>query len=60
MLFRSGLDISRIAVAKVGTLTGTLDSVKATVDGGKGGSYRLSVENGILYATKRGMIISFK
>ena len=53
----TGVDISRIAVAKVGTLTGTLDSVKATVDGGKGGSYRLSVENGILYATNRGMII---
>ena len=56
----AGVDLNRVAVAKVGTLTGTLDSVKATVDGGKGGSYRLSVESGILYATKRGMVISFK
>jgi hypothetical protein len=52
------VDISRIAVAKVGTLTGALGNVKATVDGGRGGSYNLSVEGGILYAAKRGMIIS--
>ena len=56
----ANVDLGRIAVAKVGTLTGTLDSAKATVDGGKGGSYRLSVENGILYATKRGTTISIK
>ena len=54
----AGVDISRIAVAKVGTLTGALGNVKATVDGGRGGSYNLSVEGGILYAAKRGMIIS--
>lgn len=54
----AGVDISSIAVAKVGTLTGTLGNVKATVDGGKGGSYKLSVEGGILYAAKRGLIIS--
>ena len=54
----AGVDISRIAVAKVGTLTGTLSNAKATVEGGKGGSYTLSVEGGILYAAKRGMIIS--
>ena len=54
----AGVDISRIAVAKVGTLTGSLGNVKATVDGGRGGSYNLSVEGGILYAAKRGMIIS--
>ena len=54
----AGADISRIAVAKVGTLTGSLGKVKATVDGGRGGIYKLSVKNGILYATKPGMIIS--
>ena len=54
----AGVDIRRIAVAKVGTLTGTLGMVKATVDGVKGGSYRLSVDGGILYATKRGMSVT--
>lgn len=53
-------DTSRIAIAKVGTLTGTLGTAKATVDGGNGGSYMLSLENGILYATKRGLIISIR
>lgn len=56
----AGADIGRIAVAKVGTLTGTLGNAKATVDGSKGGSYKLSVEGGILYAAKRGMIISIQ
>ena len=56
----AGVDLSRIAVAKVGTLTGTLDSAKATVDGGRGISYKLSVVSGILYATKRGMTVSFR
>ena len=56
----AGMDIGRIAVAKVGTLTGTLGNVKATVDGGRGGSYKLSVEGGILYAAKCGMIISIQ
>ena len=56
----AGVDVSRIAVAKVETLTGTLGNVKATVDGGRGGTYRLSVEGGILYAAKRGMIISLR
>ncbi|MBR2839374.1 MAG: hypothetical protein IKE55_11355 [Kiritimatiellae bacterium] len=56
----ANVDLGRVAVAKVGTLTGTLDSAKATVEGGKSISYRLSVENGILYATKRGFVILFK
>ena len=56
----AGVDIGRIAVAKVGTLTGPLGTAKVTVDGGNGGSYRLSVESGILYAAKRGMIITIK
>ena len=56
----TGVDIDRIAIAKVETLTGTLGNVKATVDGGRGGSYNLSVEGGILYAAKRGMIISLR
>jgi len=50
-------DLSRIAVAKVGTLTGTLASAKATVDGGRGGTYRLSISNGILYAAKPGFVL---
>ncbi len=56
----AGVDIGRIAVAKVGTLTGPLGTAKVTVDGGNGGSYRLSVESSILYAAKRGMIITIK
>ena len=56
----ANVDLGRIAVAKVGTLTGTLDSAKATVNGGKGGSYRLSLENSIIYATKKGLIISIR
>ena len=51
------MDISRIAVAKVGTLTGSLGNLKATVDGGSGGIYKLSLEDGILYATKQGIVI---
>ena len=54
------VDIDRIAVAKVGTLTGTLDSATSTVDGARGGIYRLSVKNGILYAKKRGTALSIR
>ncbi|MBQ3748317.1 MAG: hypothetical protein II863_13015, partial [Kiritimatiellae bacterium] len=56
----ANVDISRIAIAKVGTLTGALGTAKATVDGVRGGSYVLSVSDGILCATRRGMIISIK
>ena len=56
----ANVDTSRIAIAKVGTLTGTLGKAKVTVDGGKGGSYTLSLDNGILYATKRGLVISIR
>ena len=56
----ANVDTSRIAMAKVGTLTGTIGTAKATVDGGKGGSYTLSLESGILYATKRGLVISIR
>ena len=56
----ANVDTSRIAIAKVGTLTGTLGTAKATADGGKGGSYRLSLDSGILYATKRGLVISIR
>ena len=56
----ANVDISRIAIAKVGTLTGALGTAKATVDGVRGGSYVLSVSDGILRATRRGMIISIK
>ena len=50
----------RIAVAKVGSLTGALDEARATVDGNRGGIYLLSVKNGVLYAEKRGLIISIR
>ena len=56
----ANVDIDRIAIAKVGTLSGTLDSATATVDGARGGIYRLSVKNGILYAKKRGTSLSFR
>lgn len=56
----ANVDISRIAIAKVGTLTGALGTAKATVDGVRGGSYVLSASDGILRATRRGMIISIK
>ena len=56
----ANVDIDRIAVAKVGTLTGTLDSATAMVDGVRGGIYRLSVKNGILYAKKRGTALSIR
>ena len=56
----ANVDTSRIAIAKVGTLTGTLGKAKVTVDGGKGGSYTLSLDRGILYATKRGLVISIR
>ena len=50
------VDISRVAIAKVGTLTGTLGNVKATVDG-RSRSYKLSFKNGILCATRQSLII---
>jgi autotransporter-associated beta strand protein len=53
----ANVDVSRVAVAKVGALTGALSTAKATVDGNRSGGYRLSVVNGILYATKLGMAI---
>ena len=56
----ANVDIRKVAVAKVGTLTGTLDSATATVDGARGGIYRLSVQNGILYATKKGTALSIR
>ena len=57
----ANVDTSRIAIAKIGTLTGGMpDMVKAIVDGGKGGSYTLSLESGILFATKRGLVISIR
>lgn len=50
------VDISKVAIAKVGTLTGTVGNVKATVNG-HSRSYRLSVKNGVLCAAGQGMII---
>ena len=59
---RDAANVSRdkIAVAKVGSLTGTLDETRATVDGKRGGSYLLFVENGVLYAARRGLILSVR
>ena len=42
----ANVDTSRIAIAKVWTLTGTIGTAKATVDGGKGGSFTLSEHRG--------------
>ena len=53
----ANVDASRIAIAKVGTLTGALGTVKAAMDGGSRRTYRLSVSSGILYATVGGTII---
>ena len=50
----------KIAVAKIGVLTGTLDEARATVDGKRRGIYLLSVENGILYAARQGLVLSIK
>jgi autotransporter-associated beta strand protein len=52
-------DLGRIAVAKVGMLTGTLGDVRATVGNGHA-TYNLSIEGGILYATKKGTVISIR
>ena len=53
------VDFERIAVAKVGTLTGTLGDVRATV-GNRHAAYNLSIEGGLLYATKKGTAISIR
>lgn len=53
----ANVDTSRIAIAKVGTLTGSLGKAKTTVDGGKSVDYTLSVANGVLYAAKQGLVI---
>ena len=42
------------------TALGAACAAKATVDGGEGGSYTLSLDNGILYATKQGLVISIR
>ncbi len=53
----ANVDTSRIAIAKVGTLTGSLGKAKTTVDGGKSVDYTLSVADGVLYAAKQGLVI---
>lgn len=53
------VDISRVSIAKVGTLTGTLGNVKVTVDGHNRG-YRLLLKDGVLYAAKKGMVITIQ
>lgn len=59
---RDAANVSRdkIAVAKVGALTGTLDEARATVDGKRRGIYLLSVEDGVLYATRQGLVLSIR
>ena len=52
-------DLGRIAVAKVGALSGTLGDARATV-GNRHATYNLSIEGGILYATKKGMVLSIR
>ena len=52
-------DLGRIAVAKVGALSGTLGDARATV-GNRHATYNLSIEGGILYATKKGTVISIR
>ena len=52
-------DLGRIAVAKVGVLTGTMGDARATI-GNRHATYNLSVVNGILYATKKGTVLSIR
>ena len=52
-------DLGRIAVAKVGALSGTLGDARATV-GNRHATYNLSIEGGILYATKKGTVLSIR
>ena len=52
-------DLGRIAVAKVGALSGTLGDARATV-GNRHATYNLSIEGGILYATKKGTALSIR
>ena len=55
----ANVDIRKVAVAKVGSLTGTLGDVRATV-GNRHANYSLSFKDGVLYATKKGLVIAIR